>query len=145
MKQISHRPLVAFLCVHNSCRSQMAEALAKHLAADVFDSCSAGTAAAGHLNPDAVRLIQQCYGIDMTRTQYSKTLQDIPTPDVVVLMGCGATCPTLPAQWVEDWGLDDPTGQPDAVFLSTIQQIETKILDLKERLRAAFGQEEPAP
>ena len=56
---------VAFICVHNSCRSQIAEALGKRLAADVFESYSAGTERKDRINPDAVRLMKQLYGIDM--------------------------------------------------------------------------------
>jgi arsenate reductase len=54
--------------------------------------------------------------------------------DVVVTMGCNVQCPMQPCSQREDWGLDDPTGQPDEVFLDTIRQIEEKILDLKARL-----------
>ena len=66
------KPKVAFLCVHNSCRSQMAEALGKKLAADVFESFSAGTEPGARINPDAVRLMKQVHGIDMEKDQYPK-------------------------------------------------------------------------
>ena len=69
---------VAFVCVHNSCRSQMAEALGKKLAADVFESYSAGTETKPRINADAVRLMKQVHGIDMEQTQFSKLLSDIP-------------------------------------------------------------------
>ena len=125
---------VAFICVHNSCRSQIAEALGKELASDVFESYSAGTETKPQINQDAVRLMKQAQGIDMEATQYSKLLSDIPEVDVVITMGCNVQCPLLPCSHREDWGLDDPTGQPDEVFLDTIRQIEKKILDLKYRL-----------
>ena len=128
------KPKVAFICVHNSCRSQIAEALGKKLAADVFESYSAGTETKPQINRDAVRLMKAVHGIDMEQTQYSKLLSELPVIDVVVTMGCNVQCPMLPCTHREDWGLDDPTGQPDEVFLDTIQQIETKILDLKARL-----------
>ncbi len=128
------KPKVAFVCVHNSCRSQIAEALGKKLASDVFDSYSAGTALKDHINPDAVRLMKQVHGIDMEQTQYSKLLSDIPAPDVVILMGCNVSCPAVPHQHAEDWGLDDPSGQGDEVFLETIRRIEQKILQLKAKL-----------
>ncbi len=128
------RPKVAFVCVHNSCRSQIAEALGKHLAADVFESCSAGTQAAPQINQDAVRLMKQLYGIDMEQTQYSKSLATQPTVDVVVTMGCGVQCPYLPCKHREDWGLDDPTGKDDTQFLQTIQAIELRVIELKRRL-----------
>ncbi len=127
---------VAFICVHNSCRSQIAEALGRHLAADVFESFSAGTERKDRINPDAVRLMKALYHIDMeAEGQHSKLLSDLPPVDVVITMGCNVKCPFLPCQLREDWGLQDPTGQPDTVFMETIWQIEAKILQLKERLR----------
>ena len=127
---------VAFLCVHNSCRSQIAEALGRHLAADVFESYSAGTELKDRINPDAVRLIKALYHIDMeAEGQHSKLLSDLPPVDVVVTMGCNVQCPSLPCKWREDWGLDDPTGQPDPVFTETIRRIEEKVLALREKLR----------
>ena len=126
---------VAFICVHNSCRSQMAEALGKKLAADVFESYSAGTETKPRINADAVRLMKQVHGIDMEQTQFSKLLSDIPPVDVVVTMGCNVQCPFLPCQHREDWGLEDPSGKDDAAFLETMAAIEQKVLDLKERLQ----------
>ena len=128
------RPKVAFICVHNSCRSQIAEALGKHLAADVFESYSAGTETKPQINQDAVRLMKQLYGIDMEATQHSKLLSDIPPVDVVITMGCNVECPYLPCKHREDWGLDDPTGKSDEEFIHVIRRIESNILSLKERL-----------
>ena len=130
------KPKVAFICVHNSCRSQIAEALGHHLAADVFESYSAGTELKDRINPDAVRLMKERYHIDMeAEGQHSKLLEELPPLDGVVTMGCNAQCPFLPCQWREDWGLDDPTGQPDEVFLETIRKIEENVLALKKKLR----------
>ena len=126
---------VAFICVHNSCRSQMAEALGKKLASDVFESYSAGTETKPRINQDAVRLMKQIHGIDMEATQYSKLLCDIPAVDVVVTMGCNVRCPFLPCSHREDWGLEDPSGKDDAAFLETMRLIEEKVLDLKQRLQ----------
>ena len=128
------KPKVAFVCVHNSCRSQMAEALGKYLAEDVFDSYSAGTMCQSHINPDAVRLMKQTYGIDMEATQFSKTLKALPEIDILVTMGCNVQCPTFPCAYREDWGLEDPTGKEDEAFLETMQQIEWKIKDLAKRI-----------
>ena len=125
---------VAFICVHNSCRSQIAEALGKRLATDVFESYSAGTERKDRINPDAVRLMKALYGIDMEETQHSKLLEDIPPIDIVVTMGCNVTCPYLPCKFREDWGLEDPTGKPDAEFEKVIGLIEQKILALKQRI-----------
>ena len=125
---------VAFICVHNSCRSQIAEALGKKLASDVFESCSAGTETKPRINQDAVRLMKQVHNIDMEATQYSKLLSDIPPVDVVIIMGCNVQCPFLPCSHREDWGLEDPTGKNDEAFAATIRAIEEKIIDLKSRI-----------
>ena len=126
---------VAFICVHNSCRSQIAEALGKHLAADVFESYSAGTERKDHINPDAVRLMKELYHIDMeAEGQHSKLISYIPPVDVVITMGCNVQCPFLPCSHREDWGLDDPTGKSDEAFLETIRLIEHKMLELKATL-----------
>ena len=125
-------PKAAFICVHNSCRSQIAEALGKHLAGDVFESYSAGIETKPKINQDAVRLMKELYGIDMEKTQYSKLLGELPKVDIVVTMGCDVGCPILPGQHVEDWGLDDPTGKGDVVFRQTIRSIHDKVLALKE-------------
>lgn len=131
---INGKPKVAFVCVHNSCRSQIAEALGKLLASDVFESYSAGTELKAHINPDAVRLMKKLYHIDMEETQRNKLIEDIPSPDVVITMGCNVNCPNLPCKLREDWGLDDPSGKSDDEFMKTIETIELKIKDLKVRL-----------
>ena len=133
--QCEGKPKVAFLCVHNSCRSQMAEALGKKLASDVFESYSAGTELKDHINPDAVRMMKELHGIDMEETQHNKLLSDIPAPDVVIFMGCNVSCTNVPYQYAENWGLDDPSGQSDEVFLETIAQIEKNVLTLREKLK----------
>ena len=125
---------VAFICVHNSCRSQIAEALGKKLAGDVFESYSAGTETKPQINQDAVRLMKQVHGIDMEKQQRSKLLSEIPAVDVVVTMGCNVHCPFLPCSHREDWGLEDPCGKSDEAFLETIRLIGEKVLDLKARL-----------
>lgn len=129
------KPKVAFVCVHNSCRSQIAECLGKLLAKDVFDSYSAGTQIKGKINADAVRLVKKMYGADMEKTQYCKLLSDLPQPDVVIFMGCNVSCPVLASQYSENWGLDDPTGKSDEEFMRVIRTIERKIFQLKEKLQ----------
>jgi len=129
---------VAFICVHNYCRSQIAEALCRQLAEDVFDAYSAGTEVAPRINQDAVRLMKQLHGIDMERMQYSKLLSDIPPVDIVITMGCNVNCPFLPCKHREDWGLDDPTGKSDEEFIETIRQIEKRVRALKDRF-SSFG------
>ena len=128
------KPKVAFICVHNSCRSQMAEALGTKLASDVFESFSAGTETKPRINPDAVRLMKQVHGVDMEERQYSKLLDKLPEIDIVITMGCNVQCPFLPCHHREDWGLDDPSGKDDAAFLMTMEQIEEKVTNLKRRI-----------
>lgn len=125
---------VAFICVHNSCRSQIAEALGKYYASDVFESYSAGTETKPMINQDAVRIMKELYGIDMEKSQRSKLLSDIPPVDVVITRGCNVHCPYLPCSLREDWGLVDPTGKSDEEFIKVIEEIETKILELKRKL-----------
>lgn len=128
------KPKVAFLCVHNSCRSQMAEALGKLFASDSFESYSAGTETKPQINQDAVRIIKTLYGVDMNENQYSKLLSDIPRVDIVIKMGCNVVCPYLPSRHSEDWGLEDPTGKSDDEYARVARIIEEKIKDLSERI-----------
>ncbi|MCD2346143.1 arsenate reductase/protein-tyrosine-phosphatase family protein [Clostridium guangxiense] len=129
------KPKVAFICVHNSCRSQMAEALSKLFASDVFESYSAGTELRDTINQDAVRIINDLYNVDMNKEHKSKLLKDIPSVDIVVKMGCNVVCPFLPAKHTEDWGLDDPTGKNDEEFIKIAKNIEKKVKDLAERIK----------
>ena len=122
---------VAFICVHNSCRSQIAEAVGKHLRGGDFDFYSAGTETKPQINRDAVRLMKQLYGIDMEQTQFSKTIDEIPFPDIAISMGCDVGCPYIGKGFDDNWGLPDPTGQSDAVFVEVIKQIHDLVLALK--------------
>lgn len=126
---------VAFICVHNSCRSQIAEALGKLLAGDVFESYSAGTEVKPQINRDAVRLMKALYGIDMEKTQYSKLISSIPEPDIAISMGCNVGCPFIGRPFDDNWGLEDPTGKSDEEFRKVIEEIQKHILVLKARLR----------
>lgn len=132
---MSNKIKVAFICVHNSCRSQIAEALGKYLASDIFDSYSAGTETKPKINQDAVRLMKEKYQIDMEKTQYSKLLDDIPDVDVIITMGCNVSCPYLPCKYREDWGLEDPTGKDDEEFKKVIKQIHKNILQLVDKIK----------
>lgn len=131
---MSQKPKVAFVCVHNACRSQMAEALGKALAGDVFESYSAGTETKPRIDPNAVRLMKQHYGIDMEKTQRSKLLSQLPAVDVVITMGCNVNCPYLPCTRREDWGLEDPTGQDDGAYEAVMEEIRRRILQLRQSL-----------
>lgn len=129
------KPKVAFICVHNSCRSQMAEALGKLFASEVFEAYSAGTELRPQINQDAVRIIKDLYNIDMNETQRSKLLTDIPEIDIAIKMGCNVVCPFLESRHMEDWGLDDPSGKSDEEFIKTAKAIEEKVKDLAKRIK----------
>ena len=126
---------VAFVCVHNSCRSQMAEALGKLYGADVFESYSAGTEVKPQINQDAVRVIKKLYEVDMNQTQRSKLLEDIQEVDIVITMGCNVNCPYVPCEHREDWGLEDPSGKEEEAFVFTAKKIEEKVKELAKRIQ----------
>ena len=123
--------IVAFICTHNACRSQMAEALAKHAGYRGYQFYSAGSLPEEQVDPNAVRIMKEKFDIDM-RSQYTKTIQDIPTPDIAISMGCGVTCPYIGKAFDDDWGLIDPTGKPDEEYRKVIAQIQ-------EQLKKRFG------
>lgn len=126
---------VAFVCVHNSCRSQMAEAFGKIIGLNVFESYSAGTEERDKINQDAVRIMKEI-GIDMELTQRPKLLGEIPEVDIVITMGCNVQCPTLPCKYREDWGLVDPTGKSDDDFIYTRNKIKEKVEELVHRIKS---------
>lgn len=114
---MTNKPKVAFICVHNACRSQIAEVLGRHLAGDVFASYSAGSEVQPAINQDAVRLMKDLYGIDMeAEGQYSKLIDQIPQADIAISMGCDVGCPYIGRDFDDNWNLEDPTGQSDEVF-----------------------------
>lgn len=126
---------VAFVCVHNSCRSQIAEALTKKFAGDSIEVYSAGTELKDQINQDAVRLVKEMYSIDMEKTQKPKLLDDIPEVDYLITMGCNVVCQVIPyAVKKDDWGLEDPTGKNDDEFIAVIKTIEKKVINLIEEL-----------
>ncbi len=126
---------IGFVCVHNSCRSQMAEALAKKYYGDFFEAYSGGTETKPQINQDAVKVILTYHGVDMNKTQHSKLVDDLPNElDVLVTMGCAVECPFIPTKHREDWGLDDPSGGPEEGFVHTMKLIEDKLKNMKERI-----------
>ena len=125
---------VAFICVHNSCRSQIAETFGKYYADNIFESYSAGTEVKTQINQDAVRLMKKNYEIDMEKTQKPKLLDDIPKVDIIITMGCNVECPFLPCEHREDWGLEDPTGKSVEEFIKVIEIIRNKIIELRDNL-----------
>ncbi|MFW5894904.1 MAG: arsenate reductase ArsC, partial [Bacillota bacterium] len=126
-----------FVCTHNSCRSQMAEAVAKLDHSDFFAPHSAGTTIKKNINPDAVALIKKVYDYDMEQTQFNKTLDALPsTIDVLVTMGCNVECPYVPCKHREDWNLDDPTGKGEEAFKETLNLIQSKMNHLRKRIES---------
>ncbi|WP_255654873.1 arsenate reductase ArsC [Clostridioides sp. ZZV15-6598] len=128
------KPKVAFVCVHNSCRSQMAEAIAKIYSMDIFIPYSGGTEIKSEINQDAVKVIKDLYDIDMNKLQRNKLISELPDIDIVITMGCNVNCPWLPCKHREDWGLDDPTGKPMEEFYKTAERIKEKMIDLNLRM-----------
>lgn len=119
---------VAFICVHNSCRSQIAEALCRVYRKDLLPF-SAGTQIRGSINEDAVRIMKEKYDIDMTK-QYPKLISDIPECDIIISMGCNVSCPFVNKGYDHNFGIDDPSGKSDEEFIKVIEQIKSKILNL---------------
>jgi len=128
------KPTVAFICTHNSCRSQISEALGRRFYSGVFTSFSAGTELKASINADALRLVDDLFHIDMAKSQRPKLLEALPPVDVIITMGCGVQCPALACKYREDWQLEDPTGKEDAAFLEIIRSIERKLEDLSNRI-----------
>jgi protein-tyrosine-phosphatase len=118
---------VLFVCVENSCRSQMAEGYARTLGADVFEAWSAGSMPSGHVNEMAVAMMQED-GVDVS-LQESKGLSELPavTWDCVVTMGCGDACPSFPAKRRLDWALPDPKRMPPDGFRRVRDDIKARI------------------
>lgn len=126
---------VAFVCVHNSCRSQMAEALMKQLASDLFDVYSAGTENYHQVKPGAVQVIEEM-GISMDG-HYPKLLDAIPESlDILITMGCNVQCPFVPHRYMADWGLDDPSGGPIDDYRKTRDLIQQKCRQLIDDVKA---------
>lgn len=127
---------VAFICVNNSCRSQIAEGWAKALGKDILEVYSAGTEPSAQINPLAVQAMKAA-GIDISR-QYPKDLQSIPNEvDILVTMGCNVICPYIPCKQKEDWGIEDPSGGSIEDYIKVRDIIKEKVEDLIARVKAA--------
>lgn len=125
---------VAFICVHNSCRSQMAEGWAERLGSDVLKIYSAGTEEYPEVKPLAIKVMEEV-GVDMSDYR-PKLLTDIPEEvDILITMGCNAVCPFVPNSHSEDWGLDDPSGGPIEDYRVTRDLIKKKVEDLIIRVK----------
>ena len=121
---------VLFVCVENSCRSQIADGFAKVLGKGKIESYSAGSRPSGKVNPDAIQIMQEA-GIDISKAQ-SKGFQDLGIKefDYVVTMGCQDTCPFVPAKEHIDWQIEDPKGKDQTFFRKTRDLIKEKVEQL---------------
>jgi arsenate reductase len=126
---------VAYICEHNSCRSQIAEALSRHFAGSVFESYSAGTYIKTEINQDAVRLVKQLYGFDMSLIQRPKLVNVLPKIDIIVAMGCNVNCPQLSVAYRELWDIEDPSKKSDEEFIKIIKEIESKVIALRDKFK----------
>ncbi len=125
---------VAFICVHNSCRSQMAEGWAKQLGKNGLEAYSAGTENYPEVKPLAIKVMEEV-GVDMD-SHHPKLLTDIPEKvNIVITMGCNVDCPQLPCNHREDWGLEDPSGGTIERFRETRDIIKERVKDLISRIQ----------
>lgn len=122
---------IVFICIHNSCRSQIAEYFGKKYLSDIYNIYSAGSEIKSEINKDAVRIIKQFYNDDISLSQHPKTINEIPEPDIIISMGCYNGCPYLNKDFTADWQIEDPTGKSDSEFKKIINQIKEKVLQLK--------------
>lgn len=130
---MNHKPVITFLCTHNACRSQIAEALARKYDPSLT-FCSAGTTPESRIDPTARRLMKTLYHIDMEKTQTPKSLSAIPRPDILISMGCLTGCPNMGRPFDEDWHLEDPAGKDEKVYLEVIREIDDRVKRLIRQL-----------
>jgi protein-tyrosine-phosphatase len=123
-------PELLFVCVHNAGRSQMAAAIAAHLAPGHVHVRSAGSQPTGEINPVVVEALAE-RGIDLTEA-YPKALSGdvLRAADVIVTMGCGDSCPVLPGKRYLDWDVEDPAGQPIETVRAIRDDVQARVTDL---------------
>jgi arsenate reductase (thioredoxin) len=129
---------VAFICIKNSCRSQIAEALARDIASDIIEPLSGGTDPGEQVDPGAVEAMREI-GIDIAQARPKQLPNEVlQSLDLVVHMGCGAPgmCLTVPGIPSEDWGVEDPVGKAQEKYREVVRIIEKKVRDLVFRLRS---------
>ncbi len=122
---------LVFICIHNSCRSQIAEFFGRKYLSDIYNIYSAGSEIKSEINKDVIRLIKSLYNEDISLSQHTKTINEIPEPDIIISMGCYNGCPYLNKDFTADWQIEDPTGKNDFEFIKIINQIKEKVLQLK--------------
>ncbi len=127
---------VAFICTHNSCRSQVAEAFSRHITYGAYEAFSAGANPAPAIDRGAVLVMKRHFGIDMLEGgQYPKGLEELPDKvDGVVTMGCQDECPVVPSTWLEHWDLPDPTGGSEEEYFTVLEKVREKVIELADRI-----------
>jgi len=128
---------VLFVCIENSCRSQMAEAFAHLYAQDTIQAYSAGSRPSRQINAKAIAVMAEL-GYDLS-SHSSKSLSEIPKVkyDYVITMGCGDECPFIPAEHHEDWALPDPKMLPLEQFRQVRDRIGERVKELAARIEAS--------
>lgn len=126
---------VLFVCVENANRSQMAEAFARRLGADILEPYSAGSRPSGEVNPRAVNHMAEI-GYDLSDHR-SKSLEAVPDGpyDYVITMGCGDECPFIPAKDRRDWDLTEPKTLDDEGFRAVRDEIKRRVTALVEEAK----------
>jgi protein-tyrosine-phosphatase len=126
---------ILFICIENSCRSQIAEGYARKFGKDIFDVWSAGSKPSGKINPTAIEVMKE-EGIDLAE-QRSKSLHDLPKGswDYLITLGCGDACPSVPAQERIDWAIPDPKNLPIEDFRTIRDLVRGQVLELLKKQR----------
>lgn len=121
---------VLFVCIENSCRSQMAEGFTRKLGRGILEVYSAGSKPSGVVNPDAIKAMQET-GIDISGQQ-SKGFNELPVEefDYVVTLGCHDACPFVAAKKHIEWQIDDPKGKSADEFRKARDEIRSKVKEL---------------
>jgi len=123
-----------FVCIENSCRSQIAEAFARIHGKGKFEVYSAGSRPSGKINQKAIESMREV-GYDLAPHD-SKSLAAIPSVeyDFVVTMGCGDECPFVRARQREDWNIQDPKSLPPDQFRKIRDEIEMNVREILLRI-----------
>lgn len=123
---------IGYICIGNSCRSQMAEGITNELGKTGIEAYSAGTHPAEQVNPHAISVMDEIK-IDIA-SHRPKLLEDIPDLDILVTMGCGVECPFKPARYRVDWQIVDPVGKDIDFFKKTRDEIKDKVIELLKQI-----------
>ena len=128
------KPRILFVCIENSCRSQIAEGFAKNFGKNKVEVFSAGSNPSGKVNPVAIEVMKEI-GIDISQ-QYSKSFKEPPYRefDYVITMGCGDVCPFVPAKQRIEWDIPDPQGEKIEKFREVRNEIKRLLTEFLKKL-----------